>query len=149
MCAADSAEQAAAGRDLRRRPQSPGAAAGDTAGLMVPPQLQRGQHQQVGGAAVAVLEHVFELVYNVLLCVCVSAGATLTSLCPSTAWTRSSPNCSPSRSSDSWRSSASTKVESQSPFLEAALKNLNYVSRLFVFEQNFVPTLCSRGDGMP
>lgn len=45
--AVNPAEQAAAGRDLRHRPQSPGNTSGDAAGLVVPPQLQRGADQQV------------------------------------------------------------------------------------------------------
>lgn len=41
---------------------------------------------------------------------CVSTGGSLTSLYPDTAWTRSSPKCSPNKSSVSWRNSTLTKV---------------------------------------
>lgn len=96
--------EAASGRGLRQGPRTSGAAAGGSAGLVVPPQLQRGRDQQVGsGSEPAAVGFPRVTVF-------VPAGGSPPSLCPSRTWPRSNPSCSPNTSSGSWRSSASAKV---------------------------------------
>lgn len=72
---------------------------------------------------------------------CVAAGASLASLFPDTAWIKSSPKCSPSTSSVSWRNSTLTKV-CVSGLLLAERNECDHMCLM----QDCARTPCTRGD---